>query len=241
VLRQALNSMLYFPARSIDRTPTDAGLEFRDIELTAEDGKRLHGWWVPASAPSRGHVLFCHGNAGNIGDRVAHAALLSAAGFDVLLFDYRGYGRSSGRPNEHGTYRDARAACRALRDQPGVDVSRVIYLGESLGGAVALELALAHPPAGLVLQSTFNSVRDLARLHYPYIPRGWCPTPTRAARGSPTCRLHCWSSTANGTRSSRRHTARHCSRPRRRPNGCTWSATLGTTTWSPGWAATTPA
>jgi fermentation-respiration switch protein FrsA (DUF1100 family) len=162
--------MLYFPARTIDRTPADAGLEFRDIELTTEDGERLHGWWVPASAPSAGHVLFCHGNAGNIGDRVAHAALLATAGFDVLLFDYRGYGRSSGRPTEHGTYRDARAAWRATREQPGVDMSRVIYLGESLGGAVALDLALELPPAGLVLQSTFSSVRDLARLHYPYIP-----------------------------------------------------------------------
>jgi fermentation-respiration switch protein FrsA (DUF1100 family) len=170
-----MNSMLYFPAREIERTPADAGLEFRDIELTAEDGQRLHGWWVPASTPSAGHLLFCHGNAGNIGDRVAHAGLLVTAGFDVLLFDYRGYGRSIGRPSEHGTYRDARAARRALREQPGVDGSRVIYLGESLGGAVALELALELPPAGLVLQSTFTSVRDLARLHYPYIPAPLVP------------------------------------------------------------------
>jgi fermentation-respiration switch protein FrsA (DUF1100 family) len=175
VLRRALNSMLYLPARDVGRTPADAGLEFREIEPTAEDGERLHGWWVPASAPSAGHVLFCHGNAGNIGDRVAHAGLLTVAGFDVLLFDYRGYGRSSGRPNEYGTYRDAHAAWRALHEQPGVDVSRVIYLGESLGGAVALDLALDRPPAGLVLQSAFSSVRDLARLHYPYIPAPLVP------------------------------------------------------------------
>jgi fermentation-respiration switch protein FrsA (DUF1100 family) len=175
VLRQALNSMLYFPARDVEWTPADAGLQFRDVQLSAEDGERLHGWWVPASAPSAGHVLFCHGNAGNIGDRVAHAGLLARAGFDVLLFDYRGYGRSSGRPNEHGTYRDARAAWRALREQPGVDMARVIYLGESLGGAVALELALELPPAGLVLQSTFTGVRDLARLHYPFVPAPLVP------------------------------------------------------------------
>jgi uncharacterized protein len=175
VLRRALNSLLYFPARDVERTPADAGLQFRDIELTAEDGARLHGWWVPALAPSAGHVLFCHGNAGNVGDRVADAGLLATAGVDVLLFDYRGYGRSSGRPTEHGTYRDARAAWRALREQPGVDMSRVIYLGESLGGAVALELALELPPAGLVLQTAFTSVRDLARLHYPYIPAPLVP------------------------------------------------------------------
>jgi fermentation-respiration switch protein FrsA (DUF1100 family) len=99
-----------------------------------------------------------------------HAALLTAAGFDVLLFDYRGYGRSTGTPDEDGTYRDARAALVALVARPGVDRDRVLYLGESLGGAVALALAVEHPPRGLVLQSTFTSIRDLARAHYPFIP-----------------------------------------------------------------------
>jgi fermentation-respiration switch protein FrsA (DUF1100 family) len=97
------------------------------------------------------------------------------AGFDVLLFDYRGYGRSSGRPDEEGTYRDARAARAALIDRPTVDASRTLYLGESLGGAVALALALESPPTGLVLQSTFTSVRDAARRHYPFLPRGIVP------------------------------------------------------------------
>ena len=116
-------------------------------------------------------MLFCHGNGGNVGDRVAHASVLSSAGFDVLLFDYRGYGNSSGRPSEEGTYRDARAARHALLGQSGVDASRILYLGESLGGAVALSLALESPPRGLLLQSTFTSVRDVAQAHYPFIPR----------------------------------------------------------------------
>jgi uncharacterized protein len=101
---------------------------------------------------------------------VLNAKLLSAAGFDVLLFDYRGYGRSTGRPDEEGTYRDARAARAALLRELGTDSSLVFYLGESLGGAVALELALEFPPRGLVLQSTFTGVRDMARQHYPFIP-----------------------------------------------------------------------
>jgi uncharacterized protein len=122
-----------------------------------------------------GHVLLCHGNAGNVGDRLPHVALLSAAGFDVLAFDYRGYGRSTGRPSEDGTHRDARAARDALLRQDGVDAARVLYLGESLGGAVALALAVELPPAGLILQSTFTSVRDMARLHYPFIPRALVP------------------------------------------------------------------
>ena len=91
-------------------------------------------------------------------------ALLSAVGFDVLLFDYRGYGRSTGRASEAGTYRDARASRAALLAQDGVDAARVLYLGEWLGGAVALALALEAPPAGLVLQSAFTSIRNLRLL-----------------------------------------------------------------------------
>jgi fermentation-respiration switch protein FrsA (DUF1100 family) len=100
---------------------------------------------------------------------------LTAVGFDVLLFDYRGYGHSSGKPSERGTYRDARAALACLLRQPDVDPARVLYLGESLGGAVAIELALAHPPAGLVLLSAFTSVREMARVHYPLIPAALVP------------------------------------------------------------------
>jgi uncharacterized protein len=130
-----------------------------------------------------------------VGDRIPHVALLSAAGFDVLAFDYRGYGRSSGRPSEHGTYRDARAARDALLRQEGVDAARVLYLGESLGGAVTLALAVELPPAGLILQSTFTSVRDMARLHYPLIPGALVPDAYPSLRlvrrlGTPLLVLH---------------------------------------------------
>jgi uncharacterized protein len=170
-MRPLLNRLLYFPSRAVPAAP--AG--FADRWLEAGDGTRLHGWWLAAPAPARGHVLLCHGNAGNVADRIPHARLLAAAGLDVLLFDYRGYGRSAGRPDESGTYRDARAAREALLREPGVSAERVLYLGESLGGAVALELALAHPPAGLVLQSSFRSVRHMARLHYPVVPAALVP------------------------------------------------------------------
>jgi fermentation-respiration switch protein FrsA (DUF1100 family) len=175
VIRSLLHSLLYFPTRAMAQTPADAGLAFRDLAIETTDGETLHGWLIDASAPARGHVVLCHGNAGNIGDRVAHAALLSKAGFDVLLFDYRGYGDSTGRPSEEGTYRDARAARRALLDHHDVRDSRLFYLGESLGGAVALALALESPPGGLILQSTFTSVRDMSRLHYPFIPLALVP------------------------------------------------------------------
>jgi fermentation-respiration switch protein FrsA (DUF1100 family) len=165
-----LNSLLYFPVRAIEYTPQEAGLPFDDIEIPTEDGERLHGWWIPARVQSLGHVLLCHGNAGNVGNRVIHAKLLADAGLDVLLFDYRGYGRSTGKPAEQGTYRDARAARAALLRLPGTEAARLIYLGESLGGAIALALALEAPPRGLVLQSTFTSVRDMSRVHYPFVP-----------------------------------------------------------------------
>src|SRR5262249_8643865 len=126
---------------------------------------RLAGWWIPTrGAPARAHVLFFHGNAGNVSHRLAHAASLSSAGLDVLLVDYRGYGRSTGRPSEAGLHRDAQASLAALRAGAGVDPARIVLMGESLGGAVALGLAVEMPPLALVLQSTFTSLRAVARV-----------------------------------------------------------------------------
>ena len=170
-----LNSLLYFPSRQLYGEPGALGLEATDVLIETEDGEQLHAWWFPANAGSRGHVLLCHGNAGNIGDRLLHARLLTGVGFDVLSFDYRGYGRSTGSPDEEGTYRDARAARSALLGLDGVAPDRIFYLGESLGGAVALALAREAPPRGLVLASTFTSVREMGRVHYPIVPSALVP------------------------------------------------------------------
>jgi fermentation-respiration switch protein FrsA (DUF1100 family) len=175
MIRSLLNAMLYFPSREIVETPDQAGLDYHELAFSTGDGERLHGWWIDSRVPLLGHLLLCHGNAGNIGDRVLHAALLTTVGFDVLLFDYRGYGRSSGRPSEGSTYRDARAALACLLEHPEVDPTRVFYLGESLGAAVALDLALDHPPAGLVLLSAFTGVRELGPVHYPFVPTALIP------------------------------------------------------------------
>src|SRR5688572_14146401 len=125
ITRPLLNALLFFPERAIDATPAGA---HEELAIATDDGERLHGWWVPSGAPDAAHVLLCHGNGGNVGDRVPHIEYLNAAGFDVLAFDYRGYGRSTGRPSEAGTYRDARAARRALLERAGS--GRVLYLGE---------------------------------------------------------------------------------------------------------------
>ena len=163
-----VDSLVYFPERELYGDPADVGLAFTDLTIPTEDGERLHGWWIPARVtPARGHVLFFHGNAGNVSHRLEHALSLTAAGLDLLLVDYRGYGRSTGRPSEAGLYRDARAALLAMGAGGQVDPARIVYMGESLGAAVALALALEQPPLALVLQSAFTSLRDVARAHYP--------------------------------------------------------------------------
>ena len=170
-----LNSLLYFPSSHVFGEPSDVGLSAEDVVFETEDGETLHAWWFRTPKETLGHVLLFHGNAGNIGDRLLHARLLTDAGLDVFSFDYRGYGRSTGSPDEAGTYRDARAARAALLEQEGVDAHRVFYLGESLGGGVAVALAREAPPRGLVLLSTFTSVRDMGRVHYPFIPQAVVP------------------------------------------------------------------
>ena len=163
-----VDSLVYFPDRELYGDPADVGLAFTDLTVPTEDGERLHAWWIPTRATlARGHVLFFHGNAGNVSHRLEHAQALTAAGLDVLLLDYRGYGRSTGRPSEEGLHRDARGARAALLAGGQVDPARLVYMGESLGGAVALRLAVEVPPLACVLQSTFTSLREVARQHYP--------------------------------------------------------------------------
>jgi len=155
--------LIYFPARDHQVTPARMGLASEDLRLVAEDGTKIHGWLLPVRE-SRWTVLFCHGNAGNIGDRLDRALLLQARiGASVLLYDYRGYGSSEGSPDEEGTYRDARAAYRFLVEAKKIEPGQLLIMGESLGSAVALDLALSHEAAALVLEAPFTSVRDMAR------------------------------------------------------------------------------
>lgn len=163
---------IYFPMRELEVTPESLGVPFEDLWLVAEDGVRLHAWFLPVEAP-RCTVLLSHGNAGNISHRLDRARLLQAAlRADVLLYDYRGYGRSDGAPDEEGTYRDARAAYRYLVDTRHVPPSRMILFGESLGCAVAVDLALTHPSRAVVLESPFASIRDMAGATLPWLPVG---------------------------------------------------------------------
>jgi fermentation-respiration switch protein FrsA (DUF1100 family) len=143
----------------------------REVTLHTSDGKELGAWFVPATQPDRGAaVLIAAGNAGNRSLRAPLAAALARRGLAVLLFDYRGYGGSRGRPTQRGLARDVRAARRFLTDDVGLPPDRILYYGESLGSAVVTELATEHPPAGLVLRSPFTDLAAVGRIHYPFLP-----------------------------------------------------------------------
>ncbi|WP_303722514.1 alpha/beta hydrolase [Malonomonas rubra] len=164
---------LYFPDREIVMTPTTMRLEFEDVFFTSEDGIKLHGWYLPGEA-GKPVVVFCHGNAGNISHRVDILRLLRQLGLTSFIFDYRGYGQSEGKASEKGTYRDMRAAISWLRKK-GWQGEQMIYFGRSVGAGVALQLALEQPPAALVLESPFTSIKAMAQHNYPllWLLAGW--------------------------------------------------------------------
>lgn len=151
---------------------SSVGLAYEDVEFTTEDGISLHGWFVPA-AQARGVVLFFHGNSDNISYVIDTLSTLHAIQFSVLVFDYRGYGRSSGSPSEQGTYADAQAAWRYLTQTRSIAPNDIIFFGRSLGGAIASWLAAQHPPRALIIESSFTSMLDLAGAMYPWLPIHW--------------------------------------------------------------------
>ena len=153
-----------------DWDPARHGLPYRDEWFESEPGVRLHGWWIRHPA-ARAAVLYCHGNAGSLGDRIEIFRQLRRLKVDVFAFDYRGFGRSAdASPSEKGLFRDVRAAYGHLTGNLGVDRRRVILFGHSLGGAVAIDAALDSPVAGLVVQSSFTDLRDMARHVFHSVP-----------------------------------------------------------------------
>ena len=160
--------MVFFPTRDVAATPQAWGLAYEDVTLTAEDGVRLHGWYLPCQGARR-TLLFFHGNGGNISHRGESLMIFHRLGFNVLIIDYRGYGRSEGVPGEQGFYRDARAAWSYLVDTRGVAPGQITLFGRSLGGAVAAHLAAEVQPAALILESTFASSQDMAAHLFPLL------------------------------------------------------------------------
>jgi len=161
LLRLMLPKLVFMPMSSLVRTPAAVGLSYEDVTLKTSDNIHLHGWYVPA-ANARGALLFFHGNAGNISHRLDSIKIFHDLGLSVFIVSYRGYGQSKGSPSIRGTGRDALAAWQWLTEVKNTPAGEVIVFGRSLGGAVAVELARSVTPGGLILESTFSSLAEMA-------------------------------------------------------------------------------
>ena len=157
------------PDRALIASPGDIGLDYENVSLTTSDNERLHGWYVPAANP-RGVLLFFHGNAGNISHRLESIEIFHELGMDTLIIDYRGYGQSTGKASEQGTYLDAQAAWDYLVNSRGIPADRIIVFGRSLGGAIGAWLGAQNTPAAVVIESSFSSGVDMAHRLYPFLP-----------------------------------------------------------------------
>lgn len=164
--------LVYFPEKQLSNTPSAIGLAYTTVNIPVSDGETLHGWWMPVP-DAKGAVLFFHGNAGNISHRINYLTMFKRLGYSTLLFDYRGYGQSSGTPSEFGMYQDAAAAWHFLTGTKEIASKRIVLFGESLGGAVASWLAAREKPGLLVLASTFTSIPELGAEIYPFLPVRW--------------------------------------------------------------------
>jgi fermentation-respiration switch protein FrsA (DUF1100 family) len=165
--------LIYLPAHDVP-PPAAVGLAAETVAIRAADGVELGAWLVAPVEPSTGFtIVVFNGNAGHRAYRADLATALARRGVRILLFDYRGYGGNAGRPSEDGLALDARAAADYLLTRRDVDPARIVYFGESLGGAVAARLAVDRPPHALILRSPFASLADVARHHYPFLPVRW--------------------------------------------------------------------
>ena len=172
VFQSRLVFLPHVAGRDLVATPQQAGLAYQDVRIETEDGEALHGWWVPHPR-ARATVLFNHGNAGNISHRLESLRIFHQLGLSVLIYDYRGYGQSSGHPSEAGIHLDAEAALRWLLEEGDAVPADILVFGRSMGGAVAARLASQTSVGGLILESSFTSVPDIAAEIYWWLPVRW--------------------------------------------------------------------
>jgi uncharacterized protein len=156
---------LFFPDLQVTETPKTYGLQYEEVNLPVADSGNLNGWWIPAAKPDAPVILYLHGNGANIGANAEQAHRLRELGFSVFLFDYRGYGKSTGPfPTEQRLYEDAEQAWNYLVKIRHVEPKKLLIYGHSLGGAIAIETASHHPEvAGLIVESSFTSMLDMTQ------------------------------------------------------------------------------
>jgi len=167
-LRYIEKRSIFFPTKEIEYFPKESGLGFEDVLFKTSDNVELNGWFLPYQG-ARQTILFCHGNAGNISHRVEKLSFFNNIGCSVFIFDYRGYGKSKGSPSEKGFYRDAAGAYNYLLSR-GINPQQIIGYGESIGGAVIIDLAYHNKLKGLIVDSVFSSVKDMVKIIYPFLP-----------------------------------------------------------------------
>lgn len=168
------DSLVFHPTKEIVATPANWGMAFSNEQFWASDGTQLNGWFLPGN-PGKPVVLFCHGNTGNISGREPMLSIFSELGVGVFIFDYRGYGKSEGKPFEEGTYQDAMAAWSFLSEIKKIPADNILLFGRSLGAGVVTHLAakLRIKPKGVVLMSPFTTLPDAGQSVYPFLPIRW--------------------------------------------------------------------
>lgn len=166
------SKLVFQPGKTVFMTPADKSMDFEEFWLDLPDGNRINGWFINAKAP-KATLLFCHGNAGTIAHRLESSEIFLDLNLNVVLFDYRGYGLSSGFPSENNTYEDADAVWSFLIEKKCLKADEIIVLGRSMGGPIAANLAKKHLPKMCILESTFTSVPDVARARFPIFPTKW--------------------------------------------------------------------
>ncbi|MBD3264284.1 MAG: alpha/beta fold hydrolase [Candidatus Omnitrophica bacterium] len=173
-VRYLENSSIFFPEKDLGASPRDFNLRYEEVVFTTSDGIKIYGWFLPYSG-SEDVLLFFHGNGGNISHRLDKIALLLEQHLNVFIIDYRGYGKSGGKPSEEGIYMDAEAAYNYLLDKKNFNPDDVIVYGESLGSAVAVDLASRRKVKALILEGGFSCGKDMGKIMFPYLPSFMIP------------------------------------------------------------------
>ena len=167
-LRYIERRTIFYPTKDVELSPSYVGLNYEDIFFESPDSIELNGWFL--SAPmSRFTVLLCHGNAGNISHRIEKLKFFHELGCNVFIFDYRGYGKSKGSPSENGLYSDAQGAYYYLLSRK-INPEQIIGYGESIGGAVIIDLAAKQKLAALIIDSSLTNAKDMVKVAYPFLP-----------------------------------------------------------------------
>ncbi len=161
---------VFFPSRDMAVSPLIMDLPWEDVYFKASDNVRINGWFFKNPFGRESTLFFAHGNAGNMSDRLLKVKFFYDLGLSVFIFDYRGYGKSEGKPSEAGVYLDAQAAYDYLQSRGDVEMDKMIFYGASLGGVVVVDLATHRKAALLVVESSITNAADMARVHYPFVP-----------------------------------------------------------------------